>query len=454
MFNNYGGMVVLASSLSILAAHPVASQQIEVPALTCPGDSTGMVEPKGWKVPFWASESEPVISDGFLYIGSADGGVYAFDACTGEVAWRFQTGTPADSAAGWQSIVDATPVISGERLFVGRRRTSDEPSPVPHDSQPNLFALDLRTGSVVWSATVRGGVARTAATDGERVYVVSTLAGVYAFDAIDGTPLWSFASDREVDPMLLRTGGAPFDPLLIRGRVHVRNWPGRFGAGDTDTLYALDAATGEPVWTTALRNIRRGPIAADGLLLVVAGRVEALQALDEGGTLLWTFAPESRDLVGVGVRDGVVFAAVFDSVHAIELQTGDRRWSVRPNRFVMDLEIGDAIVALSMGRLFGLDPATGAKQWSTGDIDGMAVNVSGQTAYVAQQGIQHSAYDMRTGRRRWRTRLEKGPSFVSGAMVRAGSRLFFRTEGVSVGQGGAVPTRGHLYSVEARTGRE
>src|SRR6185503_18333859 len=45
-----------------------------------------------WKIPFEGSGSRPVIVDGVLYVGSADGAVYALNPNTGETKWRFQTG--------------------------------------------------------------------------------------------------------------------------------------------------------------------------------------------------------------------------------------------------------------------------------------------------------------------------------------------------------------------------
>ncbi len=63
-------------------------------------DDTSQPATKGWKIKFDESGSSPVIADGVLYVGSADGGVYALDPNTGEAKWRFQTGeslSPATS---------------------------------------------------------------------------------------------------------------------------------------------------------------------------------------------------------------------------------------------------------------------------------------------------------------------------------------------------------------------
>ncbi len=46
----------------------------------------------GWSVPFDGTDSQPVVHDGVLYVGSFDGAVYAFDVTTGQQKWRYQTG--------------------------------------------------------------------------------------------------------------------------------------------------------------------------------------------------------------------------------------------------------------------------------------------------------------------------------------------------------------------------
>ena len=54
--------------------------------------SSCSAECAGWKIKFDGSDSDPVIVDGVLYVGSADGAVYALDPTNGATKWRFQTG--------------------------------------------------------------------------------------------------------------------------------------------------------------------------------------------------------------------------------------------------------------------------------------------------------------------------------------------------------------------------
>src|SRR5438046_6480112 len=85
---------LLSAAVSFLVA-----QWASVPAWA---QSPSSQAAPGWKVKFDGSGSSPVIVDGVLYVGSADGAVYALDAMTGATKWRFQTGerlSPATSGA-------------------------------------------------------------------------------------------------------------------------------------------------------------------------------------------------------------------------------------------------------------------------------------------------------------------------------------------------------------------
>ena len=77
--------------------------------------------------PFDMYLSSPVLLNGAVYFGSGDGNVYALDAATGSLKWKFQTG----------DVVHSSPAIADGRVFVGS-----------WDSY--LYALDATTGKELW----------------------------------------------------------------------------------------------------------------------------------------------------------------------------------------------------------------------------------------------------------------------------------------------------------------
>ena len=87
------------------------------------------IEPAGESMPdpFDFYLSSPAVWNGAVYFGSGDGNVYALDAATGALKWKFQTG----------DVVHASPAISDGVLFVGS-----------WDSY--FYALDATTGNEKW----------------------------------------------------------------------------------------------------------------------------------------------------------------------------------------------------------------------------------------------------------------------------------------------------------------
>src|SRR5580765_3346888 len=53
--------------------------------------------------------SSPVVANGVVYFGSGDGNLYALDAATGDLRWKFKTG----------DVVHASPALADGVLFFG-----------------------------------------------------------------------------------------------------------------------------------------------------------------------------------------------------------------------------------------------------------------------------------------------------------------------------------------------
>lgn len=78
-------------------------------------------------------QSSPAVSGHLVYIGSADGTVYAVNAADGKEAWRFKTG----------DIVRSTPRIADGVLYVG-------------SNDGFLYAIDAAKGTKIWQFDTRG----------------------------------------------------------------------------------------------------------------------------------------------------------------------------------------------------------------------------------------------------------------------------------------------------------
>ncbi len=253
--------------------------------------------------------SSPVIHDGTVYVGVASiakevgfrGGVVAADAATGEILWHtFMVPEGRDGAG-----VFSVPAIDPDRglLFVGTQNAYTG-NPAPYGDAISVVALDLVSGEIAWTFAAPPNDGETAPVDD-----VGLSASPHLFTVeIDGTPrdlvgegqksgvYW--ALDRETGEVVWEAqispagflGGMEGTSAYADGIVAVpaTDWP-EFDGPATGMVTALDAATGEPLWTAE----QTAPAASP-----------------------------------VGIADGIVFHAGFDGIlHAYALETGDELWS-------------------------------------------------------------------------------------------------------------------------------
>ena len=200
-------------------------------------------------------------TDKVVFVGSQDGNVYAVDADTGALLWDTETANGDPLGRIVQAGVAAMFSAWGaprDLLFVGTRDWG----------QPNsMFALDPDTGVIVWefvNALAQNGV-------GGPMGIVSSQAAA------------SYASDRVC--FATREGFS----------------------GNPNTVYCLDAATGDRLWSAAVGDVDGSP-SPDGTDLFVgtnAGEVVALDTaspqrrqLRAAGDVRWTYATDDGPVKG------------------------------------------------------------------------------------------------------------------------------------------------------------
>jgi outer membrane protein assembly factor BamB len=93
-----------------------------------------------------------------------------------------------------------------------------------------LYAIDAHTGALLWSYVVNGSSVPPAVADGI-VYFGSADDNVYALNARNGAPLWTFNTGAFVSS----------SPAVVDGVLYI-------GSGD-GKLYALNAHTGAKLWS-------------------------------------------------------------------------------------------------------------------------------------------------------------------------------------------------------------
>jgi outer membrane protein assembly factor BamB len=200
-----------------------------------------------------------------LFVPSADRHLYALDAGTGLVGWRFA----ADASVLSQPFVTPEVVVftAGERLL----------------------AVHAASGELAWAVPGRGFSAGRAGCDGERVYTAAADGFARAHDLRTGREAWSHRMvSGDLHRVRLYSG---WDDVIALGA-------GAVLAATVSGTQALDAATGAPRWTLPGSTMYPPTVVlGDGTALFTTERgVLSRVALADGGTV-W-----QADL-GVGVQN-------------------------------------------------------------------------------------------------------------------------------------------------------
>lgn len=245
--------------------------------------SAAQTIPDGWDV----FTSSPAVAGNRVYFGSGDGGVYAVDAETGVLQWRFRTG----------DVVHASPAVVDGTVYVGS-----------WDSR--LYAIDARTGESRWTFQAgadpavhnqEGFQSSPAVVDGT-VYVGCRDAHLYALDAKTGAQKWSY----------------PTSKSWVIGTPAVRDGIVWVGTSDSARVMAIDARTGRLVFNVDAKAYVFSSAAIAGDRVYVGSHNGKLYAIDaKTGSLAWEFRTEAsrRDpmklLQADGSFDRAAFAPVF-----------------------------------------------------------------------------------------------------------------------------------------------
>ncbi len=351
-----------------------------------------------WSVPIGQGEgrrhritAEPVVSGGLIYTLDSRARVTAVTTA-GEVAWTRDL-TPQDTRSG-DSASGGGLAIAGGRLYV----TS---------AFAMLWALDLRTGEVVWNKRFDAPLAAPPTIAGAHVYVVASDSTGWALDADTGQTDWQLSG--APSPSSMVGGAAP----AVAGSLVLFPTP----AGE---LIGARRDTGQIMWRRAVAGTRIGmayasvtdvtgdPVVQGNTIYVgnQSGRVMALNA--ETGRPVWT--ADEAAYGPVWPAGGSLFL-MSDRNRLVRLEAGSGRfvWAQSLPLFTETRERrragifahygpvlagGRLIVGSSDGALRSFDPVSGEMRGEIALRSGAAVSpiVVGNTLYVVSRDGHLTAY--------------------------------------------------------------
>jgi outer membrane protein assembly factor BamB len=281
--------------------------------------------------------SDPIISNNTLFAGSTDGYLVAFNPATGSEKWRYFTsanGIESPAAVsngsiyfgGNDYIFRALDEKTGELKWDFRTNGNVSTKPVFYNdmvifgsSDANVYALNAQTGNLVWSYPLYGMCNQSSPTlHNGVVFIGSAGAYLYAINAADGSLKWKFQ-----DGNYSMEHSTPF---VYDGKVYIGSWYA--GLVNPGSLFAVDEQTGALVWKSLdNKGFSCNPYIADDRLFISPddGYLYALNA--QTGDSLWSvqiyangaqaIASDSTVYVGGG---GTGYFYAFDAA------TGNEKW--------------------------------------------------------------------------------------------------------------------------------
>ena len=299
----------------------------------------------------------PVSAGGVVYTLDSRAGVAAVDAASGGVIWRADVSTPSDPssdasggglalAAGTLYVTSGFGTLTALEAGTGRTRWTQDldaaatgAPTVDGDlvyavSRDGLgWAVETGNGRVRWQVDGIGDAAGVTgpagpAASGRSVFFPFGAGDIVAALRDGGTRLWGAAVTGA------RDGRAYFQLDDITGTV-VLDGARLYAGNATGRIVALDAATGERIWTA--REGAVGPVwPAGGSVFAVTDAGAAIRVDAASGAIMWSTPLPTFTAARERRRKGVV-------AHYGPVLAGGRLW-----------------IASSDGVLRGLDPTTGS----------------------------------------------------------------------------------------------
>ena len=319
-----------------------------------------------------------------------------------------------------ETTTDATPGDGGESPTPAEEPATPDSEAVSwyDDVGPAIETTPVLGDGAVYAGTKGGTVVRHALDDGAEAWVFETgtpiqdlaLAGdavlavsgtvelgadqtLYALDAASGEQRWTFSP-----------GNWWFELLATRdGVVYVATADDALGPSGQE-LFAVPVAGGEPAWSAEIGDPREAVLTDDGVFVSSTGRVYAFDRAD--GEKRWHAEVPDQTFTTLAAVDGVVVqgfrpedADVYGVLAGFDPRSGEERWRL-DDWTVTSAGARDGDLYAGGGAVAALDPADGTTRWQTESHGFVRESGIGEThLYAGGEGVQ--AIDRESGETDW-----------------------------------------------------
>src|SRR5688572_9002233 len=253
-----------------------------------------------------------VVVDGIIYIADAKGTLHDVDLATGKSKWKYPD-------AGDNSGFETTPLVVNGKIY--------------HGDLSGIFHCVGLDGKRIWTIDAESPIHSSANIHGDRILFGTDGAEILCISALDGKIHWRGKAGDRINGT----------PAIVDGKALV--------SGCDAVLRAFDIATGNEVFTAELGALAPASPACLPDRIIIGtdrGRVVAISA--DGKKTLWTYDKvDAGELVQSppATADGIVVIGAHDrQLHAIDVNTGEQKWTFKTRGDV------DAPPIISDGRVY------------------------------------------------------------------------------------------------------
>jgi outer membrane protein assembly factor BamB len=260
--------------------------------------------------------------DGILYFSALDTHVYAVDADTGTMLWKFKTG----------SLVTSTPLFHKGHIYFG-------------STDKNFYCLNTK-GELIWRKYVGDIVVSSPIAVGDLIFIGNGKGFVFCFSS-KGEELWRF-----------KTGDGFYAvPSAVNGMVFVGSYDKNLYAlnleGKLEWKYTageriacpLIFSEGKRLFSSNNRSWEKMPQASNPILYAPSYD-NNVYAFSTEGEILWKTNCGTSVAGSAGGNNGTIYVGTINgTVYALDSFSGNEKWKFRTGGLVSDgAETSDGLV--------------------------------------------------------------------------------------------------------------
>jgi outer membrane protein assembly factor BamB len=266
--------------------------------------------------------SGPVVAGDLLFVGESTGSFYAFDHRDWKTKWEIDK-------KGYDTYGSA-PVVADGVIYFGDAKSQYEPSGPYFGSsrtiKGNVNAFDAVTGAQKWMFPINGYPTLIAVAD-EVIYFGDDDRHLFAVSAKDGKAIWKFKASEDIST-----------PAIMDGRAFFSD-----RGGD---LYAVDLKNGQAIWKAAKKSKVATALVAYNKLIYYGGRENSLYAVDAlTGEEKWIYRTTKPCPAPVAANGAIYVACQDNTLLMIDAERGQERWKYQtPRRPISHPVVGNGVI--------------------------------------------------------------------------------------------------------------